>query len=86
MKRNGIATLEIRITCPTISSGGRKTIAVLPEALKPQMDITYIKVYDMWTATIVGDVTIGSNGDIDARDTCSGKNIQIVMTYPTQTM
>ena len=84
MKRNGIAIIEIRITVPTISS--RTTIATLADALKPQMDITYIKVYDMWNATLVGDVTLGSTGAIDARETCSGKNIQIVMTYPTQTM
>ena len=86
-KRNGVATIEIRITCPTITSSQSKVvIATLTDELKPQVALTYIKVYEMWNPALAGSITIEANGDIYAFDNCSGKNIQIVLTYPAQTM
>lgn len=80
MKGCGIVLLELRITCPTFSS--ETIIATLNSEIRPFADVTYIKAFDMWGTAINGIVTIRSGGDIVAQPNCSGKNIQIVVTYP----
>lgn len=83
-KRNGIANVEIRIQCPTISA--ETAIAILTPELIPVMDVTYIKTYDMWGTALNGTVSLRSNGAVAAQSNCSGKNIQIVATYVTLTL
>lgn len=83
LKRCGFAWVHIRLTCPSISSGSNKIVLTLADQLIPYADVAYIKAYDMWDPSVAGTVSIASDG-IHAYDSCSGKDILIMATYPTR--
>lgn len=83
IKRSGWVFLKLRIECPSISSGNTLVVAQLINDLKIAEGIYYYKVYNEWSVSITGSMNIRETGEIEARDDCSGKDLTLVISYPT---